>query len=92
MFVHSWFVENPTIDLEATKNLSFLMWFCHIVQEKETSKNDKKITQQVPVYFISKALANAKRYYSDMEKIFYVVVIHARKLVIILTHTECESS
>jgi hypothetical protein len=50
------------------------------VQERETLKNDKKMTQQVPIYFISKALATSKRYYSEMEKIYYTVVMNARKL------------
>jgi hypothetical protein len=51
-----------------------------LVQERETLKNDNKITQQVPIYFVSEALTNSKRYYSEMEKICYVVVMSARKL------------
>jgi hypothetical protein len=36
VFVHSCFIENPSIDLEAT-NLSFLRWFCHsIVEQRDT--------------------------------------------------------
>jgi hypothetical protein len=29
MFVHSCFIENPPVDLEAM-NPSFMRWFCHI--------------------------------------------------------------
>jgi hypothetical protein len=51
-----------------------------IVQEREISKEDKKISHQVPIYFVSEALADSKKYYSEMEKICYAVVISARKL------------
>jgi hypothetical protein len=34
----------------------------------------------VPIYFISKALTGSKKYYSEIEKIRYVVVMSARKL------------
>jgi hypothetical protein len=50
------------------------------MQEKQTTKNDNKALQQVPIYFISEALTGSKKYYSEMEKIFYAVVISARKL------------
>jgi hypothetical protein len=40
----------------------------------------RKIDQQVPIYFISKALAGSKKYYSEMEKICYAVVMSTRKL------------
>jgi hypothetical protein len=36
--------------------------------------------QQVPIYFIFEALAVSKKYYSEMEKIFYAVVMSTRKL------------
>jgi hypothetical protein len=51
-----------------------------LVQEKEIMKNDKKIAQQVPIYFVSEALAGSKKYYSEMEKICYTVVMSAQKL------------
>jgi hypothetical protein len=51
-----------------------------LVLEKETMRNNKKITQEVPIYFISKALADSKKYCSAMEKICYAVVMSARKL------------
>jgi hypothetical protein len=35
---------------------------------------------QVPIYFVSEALAGSKKYYSDIEKICYVVVMSSRKL------------
>jgi hypothetical protein len=39
-----------------------------------------KTTLQFLVYFMSEALASSKRYYSQMEKICYDVVMSARKL------------
>jgi hypothetical protein len=51
-----------------------------LIQEKEILKEDKKISHQVIIYFVSKALAGSKKYYSEMEKICYAVVMSARKL------------
>jgi hypothetical protein len=51
-----------------------------LMQEKETMKNEKKISHQVPVYFISEPLAGSKKYYLEMEKICYAIVMSARKL------------
>jgi hypothetical protein len=42
---------------------------------KKTMKEDKKISHQVPIYFISEALAGSKKYYFEMEKICYAVVM-----------------
>jgi hypothetical protein len=42
-----------------------------LVQEKEIMKNHNKIVQQVPIYFVSKAMAGSKKYYSEMKK--YVI-------------------
>jgi hypothetical protein len=50
------------------------------VQKNETTKNDKKIAQQVPIYFVSEALSGSKKYYSEMENICYAVVMSIRKL------------
>jgi hypothetical protein len=51
-----------------------------LVVEKETIDNNKIAKQQLPVYFISKVLTGSKKFYSEMEKICYVVVMSARKL------------
>jgi hypothetical protein len=52
-----------------------------LVQEKEITKNGKMTKQQFPVYFIiSEVLIGSKRYYSEMEKIYYAIVMSARKL------------
>jgi hypothetical protein len=51
-----------------------------LVQEREISKEDKKILHQVPIYFVSEALAGSKKYYSEMEKICYAIVMSTRKL------------
>jgi hypothetical protein len=51
-----------------------------LVQEREILNGNKKTLQQVPIYFVSKALAGSRKYYSKMEKICCVVVMSARKL------------
>jgi hypothetical protein len=51
-----------------------------IVQESEVCKEGRRLSQQVPIYFVSEALAGTKKYYCEMEKICYVVVMSARKL------------
>jgi hypothetical protein len=40
-----------------------------LVQEREISNGDKKTLHQVRIYFVPKALAGSKKYYSEMEKI-----------------------
>jgi hypothetical protein len=37
------------------------------VQERVIFKEGRKLSQQVPIYFVSKALAGSKKYYSEME-------------------------
>jgi hypothetical protein len=51
-----------------------------LVQERETCKEGKKLSQQVATYFVSEALAVSKKYYSEIEKICYDVVMSARNL------------
>jgi hypothetical protein len=51
-----------------------------LVQKRETCKEGRKLSQQVPIYFVSEALAGSKKYYLEMEKICYIVVMTARKL------------
>jgi hypothetical protein len=51
-----------------------------LVQERETSKEGRKSSHQIPIYFVSEAIAGSKKYYSEMEKICYAVVMSARKL------------
>jgi hypothetical protein len=36
--------------------------------------------QEVSIYFVFEALAGSKKYYSKIEKIYYAVVLSARKL------------
>jgi hypothetical protein len=52
-----------------------------LVQEREILKEDKTLSHQVPIYFVSKALSSSNKYYSKMEKICYTVVMSARKLL-----------
>jgi hypothetical protein len=51
-----------------------------LVQEIVTLKGDKNMLHRVPIYSVSEALAGSKKYYSEMEKICYAVVMNARKL------------
>jgi hypothetical protein len=51
-----------------------------LVQERETSKEGRKSSHQIPIYFIFEAIAGSKKYYSEMEKICFAVVMSARKL------------
>jgi hypothetical protein len=51
-----------------------------LVQEREICKENKRLLQQLPIYFISEALVGSKKYYSKMEKICYAVVMSAKKL------------
>jgi hypothetical protein len=51
-----------------------------LVQEREISKEGKNLSQQVPIYFVSEAFVRSKKYYSEMEKICYDVVMSTRKL------------
>jgi hypothetical protein len=44
-----------------------------LVQERETSKESRKLSYQVPIYFVSEAL-------SEIEKICYAIVMSTRKL------------
>jgi hypothetical protein len=50
------------------------------VQEREICKEGRKLSQQVPIYFVSEAITGYKKYYSKMQKIWYDVVMSARKL------------
>jgi hypothetical protein len=52
-----------------------------LAQEREISKEGRKLSHQVPIYFVSEALAGSKKYYSEMEKICYVVDMSVRKLM-----------
>jgi hypothetical protein len=50
------------------------------VVEKKIVSNDKPTKQQFPVYFMSEALIESKRFYSEIKKICYAVIISAHKL------------
>jgi hypothetical protein len=51
-----------------------------LIVEKEIASNGKVAKQPFPVYFVSEVLTGSKRFYSEMEKIYYAVVMSARKL------------
>jgi hypothetical protein len=48
--------------------------------EKEIISNCKATEQQFPLYFVSVVLTRSKRFYSEMEKICYAIVMSACKL------------
>jgi hypothetical protein len=50
------------------------------VQERKVCKEGRKLPQQVPIYFTFEALADSKKYYSEMEKTCYAVVMSAKML------------
>jgi hypothetical protein len=47
---------------------------------KEEYQEGRKLSHQVPIYFVSEALTGSKKYYSEMEKVCYAIVMSARKL------------
>jgi hypothetical protein len=51
-----------------------------LVVEKEIKNKDKIAKQQFPVHFMSEVLTGSKKFYSEMEKICYVVIMSSRKL------------
>jgi hypothetical protein len=51
-----------------------------LVTEKEITQNGEIVKQHFPVYFISEVLTGSKRFYSEMEKICYTVIMSVRKL------------
>jgi hypothetical protein len=51
-----------------------------LIQEREMFKENKKLSHQVPIYFVFEALVGSKKYYSEIEKICYALVMSARKL------------
>jgi hypothetical protein len=51
-----------------------------LVVKKKIIKDHKAAKQQFPVYFMSEVLTGSKKYYSEMEKIYYAIIMSARKL------------
>jgi hypothetical protein len=51
-----------------------------LVVEKETTHNNKKMKQQLPVHFVSVVLTGSKKFYSEMENFSYIVTMSAQKL------------
>jgi ribonuclease HI len=51
-----------------------------LVAEKEIKNKDKTTKQQFLVYFVSEVLTGSKKFYSEMEKICYAVIMSSRKL------------
>jgi hypothetical protein len=51
-----------------------------LVQEREISKEGRKLLHQVPIYFVSEVLIGSKKYYMEIKKICYAIVTSARKL------------
>jgi hypothetical protein len=51
-----------------------------LVIEKEIVHKDKIAKQQFLVYLVSEVLTGSKKFYSEMEKICYAVIMNAQKL------------
>jgi hypothetical protein len=50
-----------------------------LVVEKEIKHKDKIVKQQFLEYFVSEVLMGSKKFYSEMEKICYAVIMSSRK-------------
>jgi hypothetical protein len=51
-----------------------------LVVEKEIKHKDETLKQQFPMYFMSEVLMESKKFYSEMEKICYAVIMSSQKL------------
>jgi hypothetical protein len=51
-----------------------------LVVKKEITKDGKSAEQQFSVYFVLEVLTGSKKYYSEMEKICYAVIMSVMKL------------
>jgi hypothetical protein len=51
-----------------------------LVVEKEVARSGVATKQQYPVYFVSEVLAGSRKYYTEVEKICYVVIMCSRNL------------
>jgi hypothetical protein len=51
-----------------------------LVIEKEIKHKDETTKQEFPLYFVSKVLMGSKKFYFEMEKICYAVIMSSRKL------------
>jgi hypothetical protein len=51
-----------------------------LVIEKEITHKDKIAKRQFPVYFISEVLTGSKKFYFEMEKICYAVIMSVWKI------------
>jgi hypothetical protein len=51
-----------------------------LVVTKETKHKDKTMKQQFTMYFVSEVLTRSKKFYSEMKKICYAVIMSSRKL------------
>jgi hypothetical protein len=51
-----------------------------LVVKKEVTKDGKITKQQLPVYFVLEVLTRSKKYYSEVEKICYALVMSSKKL------------
>jgi hypothetical protein len=50
-----------------------------LVVENEVTHKDKTMKQQFPVYFVSEVLTGSTKFYFEMEKICYAIIMSARK-------------
>jgi hypothetical protein len=50
------------------------------VVKKEIVSNDRPMKHQFPMYFVPEVLTGSKRFYSEMKKICYAMIMSARKL------------
>jgi hypothetical protein len=72
--------SQPNQSLNLYVSASHIAMSGSLVQEREIFKEKKNLSHQVHVYFISDAPVGSKKYYSEMEKICYAVVMSVGKL------------
>jgi hypothetical protein len=51
-----------------------------LVVEKKIIKDHKAVKQQLPIDFMLEVLTGLKKYYSEMEKIYYAIIMSTKKL------------
>jgi hypothetical protein len=78
------YIENLAVLTSLGDNAKLLLYIAASTSAVSAALVEEKYEEgklkQVPVYFVSEALSGAKKFYSELEKMTYTVVMVARKL------------
>jgi hypothetical protein len=78
------YIENLAVLTSLGDNAKLLLYIASSTSAVSAALVEEKYEEgklkQVPVYFVSEALSGAKKFYSELEKMTYTVVMVARKL------------